>query len=97
MAVLVHARLNQSVAVRVFFVHHFRLSLLTLCRAVFKYENDGQGKLIEAGDKGEEYDEFLQLLGGEFCGYTYTCLFSILAYWGICGWSVFRCSLIFLQ
>lgn len=37
-----------------------------LCRAVFKYENDGQGKKIEAGEKGEEYEEFLALLGGRW-------------------------------
>ena len=71
-----HARLNLSVAVCAF-VHQFCLSLLTLCRAVFKYENEGQGKLIEAGDHGVDYDEFLGLLEGRFCGYTYRCLCSI--------------------
>ena len=31
---------------------------------MFKYENDGQGKKIEAGEKGTEYDDFIALLGG---------------------------------
>lgn len=67
MAVLVHARLNQSSKSHCrysrFVPFFFFFLLVTLCRVVFKYD----GKLIYAGESGTDYDDFIGQLGGEIC------------------------------